>query len=81
MLRVTYEIIPFGIEDHFNRRVIGVQEIGLLKNTEGIGHYVSTIKDDSRMPPKVEKVFVDNDRSTGAWELVRKTLEKHCGLS
>lgn len=79
MLRVTYEIVPFGQEDHPNRRVIGVQKIGLQDNVEGVGHYVSALHDDSRMPPAVKVVQVTNDRATGAWELVRKTLEKHCG--
>jgi len=80
MLRVTYEIIPFGQETHPNRRVIGVQQIGLQDNVDGIGKYVSGIEDDKRLPPKNKIVYLENDRSTGAWELVRKALEKHCEL-
>ena len=81
MLRVTYEIVPFGQEDHPNKRIIAVQKIGLQDNVDGIGHYVSALHDDAQYPPNNKVVAVTNDRSTGAFELVRKTLEKHCGPS
>ena len=80
MLRVTYEFVPFGDEKHPNRRVIGVQKIGLQKVVNGIGHYVSTLHDDSWHPPVNKVINVSNDRSTGAWPLVQKALEKHCDL-
>jgi len=79
MLKVTYEIIPFGREDDPRRRVICTQKIGLQKNVDGIGHYVSAMHHDAVFPPNNDVVTATNERSLGAFELVRKLLEKHCG--
>ena len=78
MLRVTYEIIPFGDEGHQSRRVIAVQEIGNLNMMEdGECPYVSTLKTDGKMEDPTSKVYVDHPRRAGAFELVRKCLEAH----
>jgi len=79
MLKVTYEIIPFGREDDPRRRVICTQKIGLQKIVDGVGHYVSAMHDDAHFPPNNKVVTIENDRSTGAFNLVRRLLEKHCG--
>lgn len=77
MLRVTIEMVPFGIESC--KRTIGVQEIALLKNRNGIGEYRSRLEDDADFPPEQEEVFLKHDRSKGAWPLIARALEKHCG--
>lgn len=78
MLRVVFEIVPFGIEDHENRRVIGELRIGLMEVERNIGKYVSALHSDAKYPPLHKVVAVENDRTTGAWPLVQKALEKHC---
>lgn len=79
MLRATIEIIPYGMEDHPNRRVLGTLTIGLQKITgNNIGHYVSRIETDQRGPkPPREVVALTHEREKGAAELVRRCLNAH----
>ena len=77
MLRATIEIVPYGQEDHPNRREIGVMDIGNMDMAEGECPYISTLTCDGRQPPKNRTVQLKHDRRDGAWELIRKCLEKH----
>lgn len=78
MLRVTYEIVPFGQEDHPNRRTIATQEIGNYSDCAEDSLYKSTLKTDG-FPIPEEAVELRHLRSAGAFELVQKLLEKHNG--
>ena len=82
MLKITYEIIPFGLEDHENRRVIATQMIGLQKNEGDVGTYVSNILHDGKgNPPEVSLVGpVTSSRDLGCFHLLRKLLNHHCGV-
>lgn len=78
MLRATVEIVPFGIEDHPNKRVIGTITIGLQGVTDGIGHYTSRIETDQRGPqPTSPVVHLDHARHLGGFELVKRCIEEH----
>jgi hypothetical protein len=74
MLRVTYEIVPFGIEDHPKRRTIGIQNIGNLSDCAEDSLYSSLLWTDGGL---CYLDMVEHLRSEGAFELVRKCLENH----
>jgi len=82
MLRVTFEIVPQGQEDHPNKRTIGTMVIALQSvNEMNIGTYTSQLVSDVPVPADVVKI--DNHwRHDGAYDLVRRCLEEHlgCGL-
>ncbi len=79
MLKVTFEIVPYGIEDHENRREIGTLEIGLLRIFDGnYGEYKSTMTTDGFTEPANPEVFINtHDRDKGAFELVQRCLDAH----
>ncbi|MCI0564672.1 MAG: hypothetical protein MN733_39900 [Nitrososphaera sp.] len=77
MLRVVLEIVPFGQEEHPNRRIIGEMRISLQEVVDGVGDYFSALHSDARHPPVNEVVRVQHDRSKGAWPLVSKALDAH----
>lgn len=78
MLRVTFEIVPFGEEDHPNKRDIGQLEIGLQGVKGVMGEYVSQMSTDGKHDPENKVVFIErHDRTKGAFELVRRCLESH----
>ncbi len=81
MLKVTIEIVPYGIEFHERRREIGTVEIGLKAVATGnIGHYESNMETDQRGPePPRKRITLKHDRSLGAAELVRRCLNAHLG--
>lgn len=77
MLRVTIEMVPYGIEER--KRPIGVMTIALQRVTgDNVGHYVSRIETDQRGPqPPKEVVALTHERAKGAAELVRRCLNAH----
>lgn len=78
MLKVTVELVPFGIEDHPRRREIATMKIGLQRVREGVGEYVSTLEVDERGPqPQQHIVRVFHRRAKGAASLIRHCLERH----
>jgi hypothetical protein len=70
MLRVTVELVPFGIEEE-------AREIGkMLIANDGTGnsltgHYVFTYNENDQM---FNGIVVDFPRSMGAWELIANCL-------
>lgn len=75
MLKITVEIVPFGIEDDPNRREIATLTIGNLGRVDGeLCAYRSRTDDDKVMRPEVH---VEHRRCDGALELVRKCLHAH----
>ncbi len=80
MLKVTFEIIPFGDEKHPRRREIGHLNIGLQRNVANVGQYISMMATDGHHTPPNEVVQIEgHPRDQGAFELVRRTLEAHLG--
>jgi len=80
MLRVTFEMIPFGDEEHKNRRVIGALNIGSqsMDPEQGVGNYLSTLITDGHFPPVSELVKIEgHERRKGAFELALKVLKAH----
>lgn len=78
MLRVTVEIVPFGIEER--KRTIGKLEIGLQGVSEhGIGHYISRLETDGRGPnqPIRDVAAVENPRHLGAYTLIQRCIDEH----
>ena len=72
MLKVTVELVPFGLEDV--RRTISVIEIANIGGTREFGDYRYTIKSDRC--GEVEGSLEKFDRNKGAIELLRVILNK-----
>jgi len=69
MIRITVEIVPFGVETH--KRTISTMEI--INDGTGSphsGNYYSRL--DGKLTGKTVKDFA---RSRGSWELIKKFLE------
>lgn len=56
MLKVTFEIIPFGNREHPRRREIGHLNIGLQKNVDTVGQYISRMVTDGHHEPPNETI-------------------------
>lgn len=72
MLRLTLEMVPFGLEDR--KYTIGVVEIANVGGNSKYGNYVAIWKKEGEPDRKIE--YKRFDRSTGAWSLVGKILRK-----
>lgn len=79
MLQVNIELIPFGIDFHPNRRVLGTLHIGLQRvHDDNLGDYISAMTTDGKHPPANPVVRVDDHpRREGAFELIRRCFEAH----
>ena len=75
MLRLTLEIVPFGIESH--TRPIGMMHIGLRHIEPGnLGQYhVWIYQADGELTKELD--IHDHPRENGAWELVRRAVEAY----
>lgn len=75
MLRVTLEIVPYGVEER--KRTIGEMTIGNISPDffpdDEHGDYKFKITNDS--DGKVEMKFFDWPRRLGAWQLVQALLQ------
>lgn len=81
MLKVTMEIIPFGKEDHPQRREIGTLTIGLQRiKDDNIGEYRSTMTTDGKYPPYRPVIFIKHPCNEGAFELVKLAMTAHLSL-
>ena len=76
MLRLTLEIVPFGIEA--GKRPIGMMHVGLQRVDPGnVGQYrVYCYKETGELVDEFE--VLDHDRDNGAWELIRRAVEIYC---
>ena len=71
MLRITLEMVPFGVENA--KRTIGTMEIANVGGTDKFGQYsVSMESDHVSGVQRIERF----DRRRGAWALVSTALRK-----
>ncbi len=77
MLKVTFEIIPFGDETHPRRREVGHLNISFQKNVNDVDHYISTIVTDGQHVPPYEHIQIIIRANQGPFELVRQCLAAH----
>lgn len=72
-LRVTLEIIPFGVES--NKRTIEVINISNVEQTD-LDLFVYRIEDNRYKEFREDDQFVEHKRSDGALQLVAKALSR-----
>lgn len=77
MLRVTVELVPFGVED--NKRIIAS---ALIWNKDGDGHkcdYGANVQENGwKYAPArdVQVEILDYDRRASVWDLIKAVLEE-----
>jgi hypothetical protein len=72
MLRVTLEMVPFGVEA--GKRTLGVMEIANVGGGLAFGDYTVALRDESGAHVGSARV-TRYTRRAGAWTLVRKAIK------
>jgi len=80
MLKVTFEVVPFGDEAHPRRHEVGHLNISFQKNVNNVDRYLSTIATDGQQVPPNKHVQIDIGLNQGPFELVRQCLAAHFGM-
>lgn len=81
MLKVSIEIIPFGNDDHPDRRQIGTLNIGLQSvKGDNIGVYSSIMSTDGKCLAPRLAISIEHPRNEGAFELVKHAITEHLNL-
>lgn len=76
MLRVNIEIVPFG--DETQKRTIYTMTIARNSVYDDPCDYIAKVFDG--VTPINEFIIKNHPYKAGAWELVRRATEVHCGI-